>query len=178
MMIEGGINSPSVPAPASDPDFGVRILAKDFGGDLVSVPYRGDGPVVQDLIAGQIPAGIGSVGAMLPYAKTGKVRLIAVAAPQRLAAVPELATYEEQGLKGYAVSGFVAMMAPVGTPQDLLQRYDQAIAQVVRSPGFVAKVAELGVVATPGAPAEPAARLRETTAAFASIVKRAGFQIP
>lgn len=167
-----------VPAPASDPDFGVRILAREFKGDLTAVPYRGDGPVVQDLVAGQIPAGIGSIGAMMQYAKTGKVRLIAMSGPSRLSGMPEVPTYVEQGLKGYGVSGFVALMAPAGTSTDLIQRYNQAVAKVVGSTAFQTKVTELGVVPSISTPDELTMRIRDTTTAFASMVDRSGFKMP
>lgn len=167
-----------VPAPASDPDFGIRILAREFKGDLTAVPYRGDGPVVQDLVAGQIPAGIGSIGAMMQYAKTGKVRIIAMSGPSRLASMPEVATYVEQGLKGYGVSGFVALMAPAGTATPMIQRYNQAVTKVVASGAFQAKVSDLGVVPSSSTPAELTARIRDTTAAFASMLERSGYAIP
>ncbi|MFC7411742.1 MULTISPECIES: tripartite tricarboxylate transporter substrate-binding protein [Comamonadaceae] len=167
-----------VPAPASDPDFGVRILAREFKGDLTSVPYRGDGPVIQDLVAGQIPAGIGSIGAMMQYAKSGKVRVIAMSGPSRLSGMPEVPTYVEQGLKGYGVSGFVALMAPAGTPADIIQRYNQAAAKVVASAAFQTKVSELGVVPTTSTPEELAVRIRDTTTAFTSMVERSGYKLP
>jgi tripartite-type tricarboxylate transporter receptor subunit TctC len=167
-----------VPAPASDPDFGVRILAREFKGDLTSVPYRGDGPVVQDLVAGQIPAGIGSIGAMMQYAKTGKVRLIAMSGPARLGSMPEVPTYVEQGLKSYGVSGFVALMAPAGTGTELIQRYNQAVAKVVGSPAFQTKVSELGVLPSTSTPEELSARIRDTATAFASMVDRSGYKMP
>jgi len=173
-----GKGNVGVPASASDPDFGVRILAKDFKANLSPVPYRGDGPVVQDLVAGQVPAGIGSIGALMPYVKAGKLRVIAVSGPQRLASLPEVPTYAEQGLAGYGVSGIVALMAPSGTPHEWLQRCNQALVQVVRTPAFVAKLVELGVVATPSSAEELATRIRDTSTAFAALVERADYKMP
>ncbi len=173
-----GKASVGVPAPASDPDFGVRLLAKEFGGDLNPVPYRGDGPVVQDLIAGQIPAGIGSIGAMAQHVKSGRVRIIAISGPSRLKDYPSVATYTEQGLKGYGVSGFVAMLAPAGTPNAQLQRYNQVINQVVNSASFLGKISELGVIPTTSTTDELVSRIRETTSSFSALVERVGFKIP
>jgi tripartite-type tricarboxylate transporter receptor subunit TctC len=173
-----GKGSVGVPAPASDPDFGVRLLAKEFKGDLNPVPYRGDGPVVQDLIAGQVPAGIGSIGAMAQHAKSGAVRIIAISGPARLKDYPDVATYVEQGLKGYGVSGYVAMLAPAGTPGAQVQRYNQVISQVVNSANFQGKISELGVIATTSTADELAARIRETTSAFSTLVERVGYKIP
>jgi tripartite-type tricarboxylate transporter receptor subunit TctC len=173
-----GKASVGVPAPASDPDFGVRLLAKEFKSDLNPVPYRGDGPVVQDLIAGQIPAGIGSIGAMAQHAKSGRVRIIAISGPSRLKDYPDVATYGEQGLKGYGVSGFVAMLAPAGTPNAQLQRYNQVINQVVTSSSFLGKISELGVIPTTSTIEELSSRIRETTSSFGALVERVGYKIP
>lgn len=170
--------SVGVPAPASDPDLGVQLLAKEFNAKLTPVPYRGDGPVVQDLVAGQIPAGIGSIGSIMQFAKLGKLRVIAVSGPSRLKALPDAQTYAEQGLKGYGVSGFVAVLAPAGTPNELIQRYNQVIAQVVQSPAFASKVSEIGVIPATSTPDELAARIRDTSSAFAAIVERVGYRIP
>lgn len=173
-----GKGSVGVPAPASDPDFGVRILASEFKADLTPVPYRGDGPVIQDLVAGQIPAGIGSVGAVMQYVRADKLRVIAVSGPSRLASLPDVPTYEEQGLKGYGVSGFVALLAPAGTPRDLVQRYNDAVTRVVGSASFAGKVQDLGMVPQSSTPAELAARIRDTSIAFAAMVQRAGYKMP
>lgn len=173
-----GKGSVGVPAPASDPDFGVRILAGEFKGDLTPVPYRGDGPVIQDLVAGQIPAGIGAVGAVMQYVRTDKLRVIAVSGPNRLAALPNVPTYVEQGLKGYGVSGYLALLAPAGTPRELVQRINEAANRVVGSTAFAAKVHDLGVVPTTSTPAELATRIKDTSNAFASMVQRAGFKMP
>lgn len=78
-----------VPAPASAPVFAVDIISKVLGADLKTAAYRGDAPMLQDLLAGQIPAAIGSVGAMLPPAKAGKTRVVAVNGTRRLAILPE-----------------------------------------------------------------------------------------
>ena len=83
-----GKGNVGVPAPASAPDFAVGVVAAALGADLKSVPYRGDGPVAQDLVAGQIAGGIGSVGAMLQNAKAGKIRIVAVNGTTRLPCCP------------------------------------------------------------------------------------------
>lgn len=173
-----GKGSVGVPAPASDPDFGVQLLAREFKADLTAVPYRGDGPVVQDLVAGQIPAGIGAIGSVMQYVRSGRLRVIAVSGPARLRALPDVPTYVEQGLAGYGVSGFVSVLAPAGTPRELVQRYNQAISQVVQSQAFGSRVSELGVVPAISTPEELAARIRETGSTFAGIVERVGYRIP
>lgn len=167
-----------VPAPTSDPEFAVRLLAREFKTDLNAVPYRGDGPVAQDLIAGQIPAGIGSVGAMLPHARSERLRIIAISGSARLRSLPEVPTYAEQGLAGYGTSGFVAVMAPAGLPSDIIRRYNAAIAEVVNSTAFAQRLSELAIVPTSSSPEELAIRVGETTQAFAALIKRIDFRVP
>jgi len=173
-----GKGNVGVPAPASDPDFGVRIIAKEFKGDLTSVPYRGDGPVMQDLVAGQIPAGMGSVGAVMQHVRGDKLRVIAVSGPQRLASLPDVPTYIEQGLKGYGVSGYAALVAPTGTPRELIQRYNEVVTRVVGSAVFSARAQDLGVIPMSSTPEELATRIRDTSNAFAAMVQRAGYKMP
>jgi tripartite-type tricarboxylate transporter receptor subunit TctC len=173
-----GRASVGVPAPASAPDFAVRMMARAFGADFNAVPYRGDGPVVQDLVAGQVVAGIGSVGAMTPYVKTGQVRLVAVNLPARMPAMPEVPTYSEQGMKGYESGNFVALFAPAGTSADALRQMSAAIATVAGSAEFAQKLRATGI--TPAfAPADAlAALMSEANGAFAEMVKAAGYVMP
>lgn len=173
-----GKASIGVPAPYSDPEFGVRLLSTTFKADFAPVPYRGDAPVVQDLLAGQIPAGIGSIGAMLQHVKGGTLRIIAVSGPNRLRALPNVQTYVEQGLAGYGTSGFVSLLAPAGTPRDIITRYNSTIKQVVHSPAFADKLSELAIIPSSSSPEELTTRIRETNTAFASILQKTGFQIP
>lgn len=165
-----------VPAPASAPDFAVGVIAKGLTVDLKSVPYRGDAPIVQDLTAGQLPAGIGSVGAMLPQAKAGKLRIVAVNGTARLSILPDVPTYAELGLKGYEDVIFNGVFAPAGMPPALVGSYSAAIAKVVKSADFASKLAALGIEATSGSAAELSARVQATQAFSANMVKNAGFK--
>jgi len=173
-----GKASVGVPAPASAPDFAVRMMAGAFGADFNAVPYRGDGPVVQDLVAGQVAAGIGSVGAMSQYVKAGQIRLVAVNLPARMPAMPEVPTYTEQGLKGYESGNFVALFAPAGTPSDIVGRYNAAVAEAVKSPDFVQKLGTLGITPAHSSAQALAGLLKEADAAFAEMVRAAGFRMP
>ncbi len=171
-----GKGNVGVPAPASAPDFAVGIVGKALGTDLISVPYKGDGPVALDLVSGQVPAGIGSIGVMLQHAKAGKVRVLAVNGTQRLAVMPEVPTYAEQGVKGYEDVIFAAIFAPAGTPANLVQSYNAAITKVVKSPEFADKVSALGIVPMSSTPAELASRVQATTQGWTVMVKNAGYK--
>lgn len=167
-----------VPAPASDPEFGVHMLSNHYQLALSPVPYKGDAPIVQDLLAGQIPAGIGSIAVMLQHVKAGRLRIITISGPQRFALLPDVPTYVEQGVKGYGISNFVSALAPAGTPRETIARYNAAIAQVVQSSAFAEKLSELAIQPSSSTPEELQARILATDEAFAAMVKMAGFQKP
>lgn len=165
-----------VPAPASAPDFAVGLVGRALGADLVSAPYRGDAPIVQDLVSGQIAAGIGSVAAMLPQAKAGKVRIVAVNGSKRLPQLPDVPTYAEQGIKGYEEVIFTAVFAPAGTPAPLLKDYSKAIAKVAKSAEFGDKLSALGVIPASSTAAELGARVQATRKSWGAMVNSAGYK--
>ncbi len=165
-----------VPAPASAPDFAVGLIGKGLGADLKSAPYRGDAPVAQDVMAGQIAAGIGGVGVMLEAAKAGKLRILAVNGTRRLSILPDVPTYAELGIKGYEEVIFIAAYAPAGTPGDLIGRYSAAIAKVANSPDFKQKLSAIGFVAQSSTPAELISRQARTSADWTVMVKNADYK--
>ena len=174
--VNPGKGNVGVPAPASAPDFAVGVLAQAVGVGLKSIPYRGDAPIVQDVMAGQIPAGIGSVGAMMQPAKAGKLRIAAVNGVSRLPILPNVPTYAELGIKGYEDVIFNGVFAPAGTPAGIIERYGAAIAKVVRSADFGEKLAALGIQAHAGTAAELNVRLKATQEFSARMVRNAGYK--
>ncbi len=164
-----------VPAPASDPEFGVRLVALAFDAEVVPVPYRGDAPAIQDLLAGQIPAAIGGIGAILPYAKSGDLRIIAVSGPERLDFLPEVATYVEQGVENYGISNYTSLLAPAGTPPEIIERYNEVLAEVVGSDNFKQRVSTLGVIPATSTPEELTERIRATNEAFQNMIDLVGY---
>jgi len=160
----------------SAPDFAVGLVGRALGADLVSAPYRGDGPVALDLVAGQIPAGIGSVAAMLPHAKAGKVRIVAVNGSKRLPQLPDVPTYAEQGIKGYEEVIFTAVFAPAGLPAALQKDYSAAVAKVAKSAEFRDKMTALGVIPASSTAAELGARVEATRKSWSSMVRNAGYK--
>jgi tripartite-type tricarboxylate transporter receptor subunit TctC len=170
-----GKGNVGVPAPASAPDFVVGGIAKALSADLKSVPYRGDGPVAQDLVAGQIAGGIGSVGVMLPQVSTGKIKILAVNGTQRVASIPDVPTYAELGLKGLDDQIFTAIIAPAGTPADIVRRYNAAINQVVATAELKEKLSSLGLTLMGSTPEQLSQRIEASSKASAEMVKAAGY---
>ncbi|MGE4337756.1 MAG: tripartite tricarboxylate transporter substrate-binding protein [Pigmentiphaga sp.] len=171
-----GRGNVGVPAPASAPEFAVKVLSDAWGGDLKAAPYRGDAPIVQDLLGGQISAGIGGAGAMIPNAKEGRLRIVAVNGTERLSQLPDVPTYAELGIAGLEDQIFTGVFAPASTPSDLLQSYARAIDKVVHSQEFMEKVIPLGLTPTSGSPEQLAARVETSRQASAELARAAGFQ--
>src|SRR5690606_28481816 len=97
----GGKATMGIPAPASTPQFAVQVIGKQYGLDLVAAPYRGSAPMMADMLGNTIPAGVGSVPDFIENHKAGKLRVAAVMGTQRQAALPEVPTFTELGLKGF-----------------------------------------------------------------------------
>ena len=118
--------------------------------DIVQVPYRGTGPAISDLIAGQVPAGIlGVTGQVLELHRTGKMRVLAVTSPKRLTAAPELATAAELGMPGLTVTGSIGLLAPTGTPPAIIEQIAQASRKALAEPAYQQVLIDTGMEPTP-----------------------------
>ncbi|AMO25624.1 ABC transporter substrate-binding protein [Ramlibacter tataouinensis] len=104
------------------------------GTDVQHVPYRGTGPALNDLLAGQVAMAFTDVLTALPHAKAGKLRILGVTTATRSRALPEVPTLMEQGLKDFDVSVFFGMVVPAGTPQATVTRLNAAFAQILQQP--------------------------------------------
>jgi tripartite-type tricarboxylate transporter receptor subunit TctC len=107
----------------------VGELFKSLAGtpEIAQVPYRGAGPVITDLISGQIPMGVvGVTGQVLEFHRSGKMRVLAVTSPARLVGAPELPTAAEAGLPGLTVTASLGLLAPAGTPTPIIEQIAQA----------------------------------------------------
>ncbi|MGE0800560.1 MAG: Bug family tripartite tricarboxylate transporter substrate binding protein [Lautropia sp.] len=165
-----------VPAPASAPAFSVTVLSQGAGADLKSVPYRGDAPMVQDLIAGQIPAGISGVASAIQHVQTGKIKLLAVDGPRRLPGFPDVPTYAEAGIPGLEDVIFIGVLAPTGTPRDLVMKYNAAINKIVNSKAFHDRTSELGIIPQSGTPEDMTRADEKSRQANLPLMKAAGYQ--
>jgi tripartite-type tricarboxylate transporter receptor subunit TctC len=105
--------------------------------DMVQVPYRGTGPVITDVMSGQIPVGIlGITGQVLELHRTAKLRIVAVTSPKRLASTPDVPTAVESGLAGMVVTGSIGLLAPAGTPRSVVDQISQATTLALADPTF------------------------------------------
>ncbi|HMM86896.1 Bug family tripartite tricarboxylate transporter substrate binding protein [Azohydromonas sp.] len=173
---QGGKSAIGVPAPASVPEFLVRLIGDKFALDLVAAPYRGSAPMLSDLFGAQIPAAIGSVPELVEPNKAGKLRVVAVLGGQRQAALPDVPTFAELGLAGFEDVPYYAFFAPAGTPRAELDRFAGALAKVVAQPEVRDKLTGWGLAVQFMPQAQIEQRERAYTAAWAQIIRRSGYQ--
>jgi len=116
---------------------------------IAQVPYRGTGPLVTDLISGQVQLGFpGVTGQLLELHRSGKLRVLAVTNPTRLIAAPELPTAAELGLPGMTVTGSLGLLAPAGTPIEIIEQIAQATRTAVAEPAFKQMLVDAGIEPT------------------------------
>ena len=111
----------------------VLQMAREDGVKLTNVPYKGGGPLMQDVLGGQVDLGISAVGVFLPYVRNKQVRPLAVASEQRSAAMPDVPTLSELGLN-VSANTWWAVFAPTGTPQNILDRFHAELAKALDAP--------------------------------------------
>jgi len=121
------------------------------GAKLLHVPYRGGGALLPDLVAGTIQGAMTEFSSALPHHRGGKARFVAVASEKRLAQAPDVPTMSEGGAAGFTAASYIGILAPAGTPADVLSRLQAALAAALGTPKVLERMQELGVeVATPG----------------------------
>lgn len=173
---QGGKSAVGVPAPASVPEFLVKVIGEKNGLDLVAAPYRGSAPMIGDMLGNQIPAGVASVPELVENHRAGKLRVIAVMGGARQPAMPEVPTFAELGLAGFEDVPYYGFFAPAGTPQAEIDRFAAALAKVIATPEVRDKLSNWGLSVGLMPQAQFAARERAYAQTWARIIKASGFQ--
>jgi tripartite-type tricarboxylate transporter receptor subunit TctC len=173
---QGNSGTVGVPAPASVPEFLVKILADKYKMDLQAAPYRGSAPMIADMLGNQIGAGIGSIPDFIENHKAGKIRVVGVLGQARQAAMPEVPTFSELGVKGFEDVPYYGIFAPVGTPQAAIDRLSAAVAKVVAMPDVREKLTAMGLTVSYMPQKQLASREQAYSKVWARIIKDSGFQ--
>jgi len=143
------------------------------GTELLHVPYKGSGPLATDLLGGQIAMSFDTVTPVLPHIKAGKLRPLAVTTARRSSALPEVPTLDEAGLKGFNIGTWFGVLAPAGTPKELVARLNSEMVKVIQSPEFRKRMEEIGAEPVGNTPDQMAQQIRDETDKFAKLVKEA-----
>ena len=149
----------------------MALLAKADNLDLVHVPYRGGGPLMNDALAGHVPLAMGSVFLAKPHIDSGRLRALAVTTSQRSANLPNVPTVAESGFPGFDAPAWWAVLAPARTPADIVRRMNDEINAALKSPEVADKLAAQGIVVNTGTPASAQAFIEGQVEAWSRVVK-------
>jgi len=142
--------------------------------EMVHIPYKGAGQVMQDLIAGQVPLFFSGMPPAMPYVRSGKLRALAVTTTHRSPAAPDVPTMEEAGVPGFDISNWFAYMVPAGTPADVIGKLNTEINRALKLQDIREKLASAGAEAVGTSPEELAEFMRAESAKFADLIRVSG----
>ena len=161
--------------PGSASNLLMSLFLKRAGLEMTNVSYRGTAPALSDLIAGHIPTMFVPISEALPQARAGRIRMLAVSSGTRSREAPEVPTIAEQGFPGFHMVSWTGMLAPAGTPKDIIDRTAGEFARALKDPQFVERMQKAGVEpAADASPSEFAAFIAKEIALWGEAVKIAG----
>jgi tripartite-type tricarboxylate transporter receptor subunit TctC len=146
-------------------------FASIAGLDMLYVPFKGAGDAITALLGGQVMMFVDNEPSILPQIKSGKARPLAVTGPRRSAYLPDVATMEELGYKGFVVEPWYGFMVPQGSPRAAIERLNAAFNAAIRSPRIKARLEEAGLRLIGGAPARLGEQIRGESERWAKVVK-------
>jgi tripartite-type tricarboxylate transporter receptor subunit TctC len=144
---------------------------------IQAVPYKGSGPVSADVLGGQVPLGVVDVSSAIANVRAGKLRALAVTSKRRIAAAPEVPTFEEAGLPGYEAIGWFGAVAPAGTPSEVIKRLNSEIREALSAADVRERALAAGAEPFPTTPQEFAAMIRDETKKWGEVVKAANIKL-
>jgi tripartite-type tricarboxylate transporter receptor subunit TctC len=165
-----------VPAPASTPEFLVKVMGQKNQLDLQAAPYRGSAPMMGDMLGNQIAAGVGSVPDFIENHKAGKIRMVAVIGTKRQALLPDVPTFAELGMSGFEDLPYYGLFAPKGTPKAVIERYSEALAKVIAQPEVHERLTAMGLTVGHMSSEQLAKREHAYSQSWAKIIQASGFQ--
>jgi tripartite-type tricarboxylate transporter receptor subunit TctC len=144
--------------------------------NMVHVPYKGATLATVAAMSGEVDEVIVSIASILPLIRQGKVRPLAVLSPKRVATLPEVPTAEEAGVKGFRMSIWYGLLAPAGTPREIIARLNREAVRALESADLRQRMEAMSIEPWPGTPEEMGELVRTETARYATIIKSAGIR--
>jgi tripartite-type tricarboxylate transporter receptor subunit TctC len=146
------------------------------GTKLVHVPYKGTAPAMQDLLGGHVQLMFDAISTSLPSVRSGSIKALAWTGAKRAAILPDLPTIAESGVPGYDTTSWLAMFAPAGTPDDIVQKVSAAVSKVLNQPALKEKQAALGIEVVASTPADLDQTVRTELTKWSTLVKKLGIK--
>jgi len=159
---------------ATTTGLGMATFLREASVDMLAVEYRGISSAVPDVLAGRVDVLFNEIAVLTEQAQAGRLRILAIASPRRSARVPEVPTTAEQGFPRSVVNAWFGLLAPAGTPPQVLRRLDDAYQAAVRSPALRGRIEALGYVPIVDAPGQFAAAVRDEIAALRATTGAGG----
>jgi len=154
-----------------------EMFLSEAGVKAQHVPYKGTGPMITDLLGGQVDMGVVALNAALPYLKSGQLRVIGLCGGTRSPAAPDIPTIAEQGLPRYGVEGWFAVIGPAGMKPADIKRVHDAFATAFTSPEVIDAMKRQATVVKPGTPEDAAKYFRSEADRYAGLVKQANVSL-
>jgi tripartite-type tricarboxylate transporter receptor subunit TctC len=149
------------------------LLAQRAGVEFLHIPYNGAGSVFKDVITGEIPMVVSSTGTTAPFVRSGQVRALAVTSSRRSSALPEVPTVAESGFPEYEVTSWYGLLAPAGTPPEIVGRLRDEVVRILALPDVAELLVRQGMSPVGNTPAQFAAEIRADVERWARIVREA-----
>jgi tripartite-type tricarboxylate transporter receptor subunit TctC len=142
--------------------------------DIVHVPYKGSGQAIGDLLAGTVTMNFDTMPPVIDHIKGGRLRALAISTPRRIAQLPDVPTFAEEGMSGFDVTNWYGVMAPAGTPREIVNKLNADINKAMQVPEVRARLEQVGTQMREGSAADFESFLKAEVAKYAKLVKDAG----
>jgi len=162
------------PGSGSVPHVGMELFKQQTGIDIVHVPYKGAGPMMQDVVGGAVQVTIATPPSLLGFAQSGRVRALAVAAKTRHPLLPNVPTTAEAGYPNFELEAWVALFAPAGTPRDVIAKLTAATQDALNSPAVIERSRATGMAIRFMPPSELDATVRSDLQYWSKVIRDAG----
>ncbi|MEP6720748.1 MAG: tripartite tricarboxylate transporter substrate binding protein [Variovorax sp.] len=154
-----------------------HLIGTQFSGlagiELLHVPYKGSAPLTTDLLGGQVDMSFDTLTPVIQHIKGGKLRALAVTTAKRSGALPDVPTLAESGLKDFNQGTWFGVLAPAGTPKEIVDRLNTEMVKIIQSPDFKKRMEEVGAEPVGDTPGQMATQIKTDTAKYAQLVKDA-----
>jgi tripartite-type tricarboxylate transporter receptor subunit TctC len=147
------------------------------GTSIVHVPYKGSGDAIKDLLAGVVAMNFDTMPPVLPHIQAGKLRGLAISTPRRLSQLPDVPTFAEEGITGFDVANWYGVMAPAGTPRDIVAKLNADINKAMQVPEVRQRLEAVGTQLNEQSPAQFEAYMKAEVTKYAKLIKDAGIRV-
>ena len=170
--LPGKLNFAST-GPGSSTHMAGELLKQMAGIDIVHVPYKGNAPAVADALGGQVEMVFSGVPALPPHLQSGRLRALAIGSLRRFPAIPDVPTFDEQGLRGYESTTWFGLMAPARTPREIVARLNVEVGRILAGRELGDRLVREGLEASAGTPEQFSQYINDEIAKYARLVRLA-----